>query len=126
MDKIKELEDAIDELKSLSGYCPDHFDESPNCQQECAMFVRERITIMLDVLEAHLTALKAENVDRVTTDEFWPINSTNDGDEPITRPRIDWWWLCKKIEFQRRELRKLNNWLKFYRDRKKDTPKMED
>lgn len=55
--------------------------------------------------------------DRVRADDFWPINSTEGAQEPIVRPRIDWWWLCKKIEFQRRELKQLNEWLKVYRDR---------
>ncbi|PZQ46155.1 MAG: hypothetical protein DI551_05610 [Micavibrio aeruginosavorus] len=67
------------------------------------------------------TPQPCEGVDRVTADDFWPINSTEKGSEPITRPRIDWWWLCKKIEFQRRELKQLNEWLSVYR-KKAETP----
>lgn len=49
LDGVESLEN---DLKCLSGYCPDHFDESPNCQQECAMFVREHITTIFDLIRA--------------------------------------------------------------------------
>lgn len=42
---------ALDEMKSLSGYCPDHFDESPNCQQDCALFIRERMDTIIHALK---------------------------------------------------------------------------
>jgi hypothetical protein len=58
--------------------------------------------------------------DRITADECWPLDNEK-SQEPYTRPRIDWWWLCKKLEHKRRELKKLNEWLAVYKKRDEQT-----
>jgi len=57
-DPVK-LAKAYEELKSLSGYCPDHFDESPDCQMDCASYIRDHMTTLFEALQTRAPAAAA-------------------------------------------------------------------
>lgn len=111
------LRDAIAAIKTLPDDCFGYVENNDNDLPSVWPIKLELLDKMEKALSRPAAPLPEVGADRVTADDFWPIHSTESANEPITRPRIDWWWLCKKIEFQRRELKQLNEWLKVYRDR---------
>lgn len=51
-DNAGELERVRDELRTLSGFCPEHFSESPDCQMDCALFVKDNLSTLFELLTA--------------------------------------------------------------------------
>ncbi len=69
------------------------------------------------LLRRVIAALSAEKLD---IDAIWKKTLGKDEAEfsaPYTRPKGDWWYLVHKIKNQRAQLKKLNEWHKFYSER---------
>ena len=53
---------ALDELRAIEGYCPDHFDENDLVQKECAGYIRDHYRTVRIALEGAVNNMSHQTV----------------------------------------------------------------
>ena len=81
--------DALDALNELSEYL-----------DACEVAVLSTDELIETIRKALSKTVDVEEIERETFE--------GKCNEPYTRPKIDWWWLCKKLEYKKAEIRRLN------------------